>query len=105
MTKLTREELIQLCDDGIVPVGKWCDRDSAGAQKQLGKARALLSAGCEFCYAISPEQTSNTIWIEIRFPGFNAFEEGIDMQDSWDTDLFYIPTRERLEGRNGKDWY
>lgn len=102
---LSREELIELCDRGVVPVANWTNRDSADAQRQLGEARALLAAGCDFEFVSNPAQTDETIWIEIEYPGFNAFEEGRHDREHWSTDLAYIPTAARLDRRDGKDWY
>ncbi|WP_138945277.1 hypothetical protein [Plantibacter sp. M259] len=102
---MKREQLIDLCWRGVVPVDHWYDRDSADAQKQLGEALALLRAGCEYRLTTNPKQTDQTIWVEIEYPGFNAFEDGRDDRSAWDRTLFYIPTVERLERREGKDWY
>ena len=100
-----RATLIDLCTRGVVPVEHWSNRDSANAQRKLGEARALLSAGCDFEFTNSPEQTTNTIWIRIEFPGFNAFEYDPANKDEWEDELFYIPTPERLDIADGKDWY
>lgn len=101
----TREELIQLCTDGVVPVDQWANRDTAGAQEQLGSALALLRAGCEYQTAGDPADTANTHWIRISYPGFSAFEYGRDDRINWTSDLYYIPTRTRLDNANGSDWY
>ena len=97
----TREELIALCERGVVPVSQWFNRDSAGAQIQLGKALALLRAGAEFYTAGDPADTDQTIWISITYPGFAHF----DWDGEWEHDTFYIPTDARLRDRAGKDWY
>lgn len=98
----TREQLIELCDRGLVPEDKWLDRDTAGAQMQLGKLRVLLLAGCEFRILTTGNLTSDekTWWVEVTFRGFNYVEVG-DM----DEDTFYVPTGERLTARAGQDWY
>jgi hypothetical protein len=31
---MTREELLSLCEQGVVPVQKWRDRDTPSAQEQ-----------------------------------------------------------------------
>jgi hypothetical protein len=98
----TRDDLIALCERGIVPESKWTDRDSAGAQMQLGKAWALLRAGCDFRLASSPEQTEDTHWVEITYEGFDYVEMGAGHET---TDLFYLPTASRLERKAGHDWY
>ncbi|QDF17163.1 RNA-binding protein [Gordonia phage William] len=97
--RISREELIELCSDGVVPQGKWRNRDSAAAQIQLGKARALLAAGCEF-YVFSDKIATDdrTIWVEITWFGFSHFEYG---GNATDDDTFYIPTRTRLNEVNG----
>jgi hypothetical protein len=98
----TREDLIDLCERGVVPHDRWHNRDSSGAQRQLGECLALLRAGCEFEVARTPESTGSTWWIEVWFRGFDAFEYG-ERHESNET--FYVPTKERLEGVNGGDWY
>ena len=104
MAKPTREELIKLCEDGVVPVDEWSNRDSAAAQNQLGKAWAMLKAGVE--YHIEDDVKHGAWWVEFTYPGFSAFEEGRDKADGyWDEDTRYIPTRERLEQAAGGDWY
>ena len=101
---ISREELIELCTDGVVPQGKWRNRDSASAQIQLGQARALLAAGCEFHVITRGSMASDdkTIWVEISWFGFSHFEYD---SNATDDDTFYIPTRARLDRVNGEDWY
>jgi len=55
----TREELIALCEAALVPESEWRNRDSAGAQRQIGEAWALLRAGCP--YRILPGTDDDTI--------------------------------------------
>lgn len=103
-TEYSREELIELCIDGIVPQAKWYNRDSAKAQRQLGEARALLTAGCN--YRILREEGgmntgAETVWIEIEAEGF-AFH---DCDGDLDRDTYYLPTRRRLRNADGGDWY
>lgn len=43
---MNREELIELCERAIVDEGKWKNRDSHYSQLNIGKAWALLKAGC-----------------------------------------------------------
>jgi len=98
-TRISREDLVSLCDRGLVPQAGWNDRDSAGAQIQLGSCRALLLAGCEF--VLDEGLTDReTWWVEITWEGFDWHEVGERA-----TDTFYIPTAERLDARAGKDWY
>lgn len=105
-TQYTRGELIATCQRAFVPENNWLDRDSAGAQKQVGECLALLHAGCEFKilhgddgYCSTDEQT---IWVEIQCRGFADFEYG----DRPERNTYYLPTAARLESRGqGKDWY
>ena len=114
--ELSREDLIQLCDLAIVPEQRWLNRDSAIAQTQIGQCRQLLLAGCQYTLLTAEHdrycQTSeDTIWIEIAYKGFSAFEN----VSNWDTEeerfsyydkeTFYIPTMKRLMERFGRDWY
>lgn len=104
---VTREELIDLCEQGIVPQDYWHDRDSQGAQASLGKAWALLKAGCDFSLSDSPRSDADTWWIRIRSEGFTYFEwRGLEPDERiLENDLFYIPTSARLDRANGEDWY
>jgi len=107
MMKITysREELVKICEQAIVPENKWCNRDSASAQANIGKCWAYLKAGCDFrvmCeesdnYCISDERT---IWVEIIHDGFECFEVGKKSRD-----VFYLPTPERIAEHVGNDWY
>lgn len=96
----SRAELVALCDRGLVPEDLWCNRDSAGAQRQLATARAFLLAGCAYRLATDPKQTPDTVWVEITYKGFDYFETHDET-----TDTFYIPTAARLDAHSGKDWY
>ena len=99
----TREELISICQDGIVPEERWCNRDSAAAQRQLGEALALLTAGCGYRVLRGDSLNTNerTIWIEIEFAGFGHFDWG----GHYDSETYYLPTRERLNANHESDWY
>ncbi|ROZ88986.1 hypothetical protein [Gordonia sp. OPL2] len=101
--ELTREELIELCTDGVVPHEKWRDRDTAGAQIQLGQARALLAAGCKYHILVDGRLSSDndTVWVEITWNGFGHFDYGGEPDDK----TFYIPQRRRLDRIDGGDWY
>lgn len=101
MTDLTTEHLIDLCERGVVPESEWRNRDSAEAQIQLGKALALLRAGCEWRVASTPKTTADTLWVEITYKGFAHF----DWDGGLETDTFYIPTDKRLRDTTGRDWY
>jgi len=99
-----RQDLIKLCQDAVVPIKKWGDRDCSDAHRQLGEAWALLKAGCPFKILTDKDLKTdrNTIWVEISFTDFSGFEANIDHNAS---ETFYIPTRERLNNNKGKDWY
>lgn len=101
---LAREDLIALCEEAIRPESVWRNRDSAGAHRQVGEAWALLKAGCDFGLIRSGSLTTdmNTIWVEISYRGFNAFEYGSDHNEA---DTFYIPTAGRLSRAGEGDWY
>jgi hypothetical protein len=102
----TRDELIALCDRGIVPIAEWSDRDTAKAQRQLAWARALLKAGAPYREAPMVNPSPDTHWIEVTWPGFDAFEQGRDFAAGYhETSLHYIPTAERLDRTAGRDWY
>ena len=94
---VTADELIALCDRGVVREAKWHDRDSAEAQQQLARCRALLLAGCKWEQYRSDDET---IWLKVTYTGFHWFES-----DEMTTDTFYIPTSKRLDETDSGDWY
>ena len=104
-----RDELVGICEAAIVPMDHWHDRDSAGAHEQVGRAWALLRAGCPFRVRWEPEHdgdgcvtSEGTVWVAIEWRGFQSFENGRE----WDQEeTFYLPTRKRLAEAGGKDWY
>lgn len=97
----TREQLIELCEAGLRPQEVWTDRDSEGAQRQLGEAAVLLKAGCTFVIEKDdPVTDDRTIWVRAWSEGFQYFEIGERRKS-----LFYIPTRARLDEVGKKDWY
>lgn len=103
-TTYTREELIALCEDAIRPESAWRDRDSESAHRQVGEAWALLRAGCEFTIECDdPATNDKTIWVRIVSAGFQYFEWGED--EFKRSEVFYIPTRERLNSAGEGDWY
>lgn len=110
-TKPTREELIQLCVDGIVRENDWRNRDSGTAHLQLGQCWALLSAGCDFTVNTTDRDEGNTWWIDVYYCGFDCHEYGPDdgvssvRGDGKQHERFYLPTRARIERNTGKDWY
>jgi hypothetical protein len=103
--KPSRENLIARAERGVVPVEEWRDRDTSGAQKQLAEAAALLKAGCAYELSPSIASTGTTTWIEIVYPGFDAFEYGRSDTANYESDLYYIPTDNRLDSAKGGDWY
>lgn len=109
---MERQHLIDLCEAGIVAHDKWADRDSAETQQGLGKAWALLRAGCPYKVRTKENHPKSscvtderTIWIEIEFKGFMWHEGTDDETDPLQLARFYIPTQARLDEANGEDWY
>lgn len=111
----SREALIALCEAAAVPMDKWRNRDSASAQQQVGQALALLRAGCPFT-VLRGQPTAHynghllsddkTLWVDISFRGFQAFEYGGGREDGyWDDETFYLPAAARLQEAAGNDWY
>lgn len=95
---LTREDLLTLCERGFVPESAWRNRDSSAAQRQLGECYALLRAGCIFFI----KEETDTLWVDVEFLGFDAFEWGDHARDH---ERFYVPTASRLARADGRDWY
>lgn len=110
-TDYTREELVAICERAVVPVEKWRDRDSASAQQGVGLAYVMLKAGAEFTIAPARVGVSgcftddSTIWIDLEWPGFQAFEYERANRHYWDDETVYLPTPERLDRADGGDWY
>lgn len=94
-----RERLIALCEQGIVQVDKWMNRDTPVAQEQLGICWAYLKAGCNF--RITSEE--ECIFLTIFHPTFTTIESG-ESEELGSTD-FYIPTEQKIKQCKGKDWY
>lgn len=90
--------MIDLCQRASVPESEWRDRDSEGAQRQVGECLMLLRAGCKF--EVDPKVEYGSYSLEIWSKGFQYFEIH-EMR----SDFFYVPTAERLAGAAGKDWY
>lgn len=101
----TREELIDICERAVVAQEKWANRDSHEAHLNIGQAWVLLQAGCEFTIRVAGKgdvcTNERTIWVDISARGFASFDCG----GLPDTELFYLPTPERLDSTSGKDWY
>ena len=102
-----RDDLIAICEQASVPQDKWLDRDSAGAQRQVGECFALLKAGCEFTVSDRAGATSSpnpgTLWVRITYKGFDYFDDFEYSEVS--EDIFYLPTPDRIESAAGGDWY
>ena len=109
-TDYGREELIAICERGVVPVREWADRDSPGAHEKLGLCWVMLKAGCEFSVHRAGAGNSGchtnerTIWLTIWWPNFSDFEYGTTKVPS-ESETFYLPTPSRLDAANGRDWY
>ena len=115
-----RNEMIALCDQAVVPVDKWMDRDSCKAHQQIGQLRMLLKAGCNFEIMTKytekdsqmPEMctSKNTIWVRVFGPDFKWVEmHGIDDvpedYNKHEIDTFYLPTYSKVKAADGEDWY
>lgn len=102
----TREQLIALCERAIVPHNKWGNRDSAAAQRGVGKLWALLKCGCAFEIMRRKKfgdiciTDDRTIYVTVTLKGFGTFEGGPK-----ETEIFYLPTEKRLQEYSGDDWY
>ena len=90
-----------------MPERHWRNRDSSGAQKQVGELWAMLRADCTFKICVDngfkgdPCVTdAENIWLEVKVKGFDYFEEGVISEET-----FYLPTGARLAATVGKDWY
>lgn len=126
MQKPSREELIELCRDAVVPFLKWNNRDSYLSQVNLTSIYAGLKAGLKYSIKIE----GGTIWITFKKPtkkqraDLSNHNLNIDSLDDyrqhfgdesemfdgngidWDSYLgSYMPTRKRLDECQGEDWY
>jgi hypothetical protein len=103
MNKPTRQELISLCEQGIIPVEKWANNDTTAAQLQLGSCWLSLKAGCKF-------EIKNIgiylITLIVFYPIFCTNENGESLNSSELAEgSFVIPTQRRLDEKKGEDWY
>lgn len=126
----SREELIELCKESIVPCSKWNDRDSYSAQQKVQLIFEGLTGGVEYTYNIE----GKTIWIDFE-PATTVQKDNmsyieIDSRDNycewylseyveefsgkmfeggwvdWNKNNHgYLPTKEKLEEVDGEDWY
>lgn len=109
MTDYTREELVAICEAAIVPKERWSDRDTPHSIERVGVCWAFLKAGCDFRIRTKPQSPSDgcvtdtdTIWLDVTHPDFISIECG---EGDGETETFYLPTRQRLAERAGRDWY
>jgi len=132
MKKYTREELVQICKDAVVPCEKWDDRDSYMAQLSISHIHALLMAGAKFVVE-KDKGFPDTLHVKFRNltqeqkEKFKEHQLEIDsrkdyftkMDPEYETEMFdgigidvesdylrsYMPTRKRLDEKKGNDWY
>lgn len=103
-TDYSRSELISICEQSVVQHGQWRDRDTPSAQEGVGRAWVYLRAGCTFRVLAEGKHCKTddrTIWIEIDHDDFGTR----DWSGPGETETFYLPTPNRLDAANGKDWY
>lgn len=105
----TREKLIKICEEAIVPQSKWLDRDSPRSVSKVGEVWAYLKVGCEFVVIEAPTckgdkcvTDDRTIWLEITHEDFHSMEGD---RDELMAETFYLPTEARLKAAGGEDWY
>lgn len=129
----SREDLIQICRDAVVPYTKWNDRDSYSAQRNIQSIYEGLSVGLEYTISIDGnsidiyfkpptdaqlnDMVNNYLEIDSRdsyidwYIQENGEDSNPEMFDGygidWRSDYLgsYMPTRERLDNANGYDWY
>jgi hypothetical protein len=68
---MTREELIELCQDSVIHHTKWMNRDSYSAQRGIQSIYEGLTAGLDFRIVtkeISPDYHSTDSILIIEFP-------------------------------------
>ena len=129
---MTREDLIKLCEDAVVPCSKWDNRDSYSAQVNIQDAYKGLTGGVPYKYTIEDygiisiafEQPTKEQRKAFKHLEIDSLEDYIDWHEeqygkdsryemfdshpvNWKENYLsaYIPTRERLIEANGNDWY
>lgn len=135
MKDYTREELISICENAVVPCEKWEDKDSYSAQVTISTIYNILKAGSIFKVAAVE---NDIIWLDFSgniksiIKNINKFKYNLNIDDLEDyrekvdpkteTEIFkgngvqvyddinkyqggYIPTEEKLNEVNGGDWY
>jgi hypothetical protein len=63
--KYTREVLLQLCIDAVVPFQKWSNRDSHCAQVLISDIYMGLASGIKYTTTVEGDKT---IWIDFEKP-------------------------------------
>jgi hypothetical protein len=132
---ISREELLSICEDAIIPWQNWEDRDSFSSQVLVSDIFGLLSTDATFTVT----QDAETFWVSFK----NVTQEQINeanthflsyddrdeyLEENPDYEMFigygldlssyginqienglevsgYLPTRKRLEDTSGGDWY
>lgn len=92
---------LKLCSAAIVPVELWSSPHTAENQQEIGRAIALLQAGCRF--TIDQEDSDEQTWaITIFAKGFDGFSYGHPDEEH----RFLIPTEGLLRSAmmDMKDW-
>jgi hypothetical protein len=123
----SRNELISICENSVVPYFCWENRDSYIAQVNISTAYSLLKSGAPYKIDSVDEET---IWLSFPITE-EVFDEKckytltIDSRDDYlaehgyDKEMFeanqlarsdtyytaFLPTLKRLSAAAGKDWY
>ena len=126
---MTKKELIQLCENAVVPCEDWRDRDSASAQNNIYEIFIRLMADIPYTYSIEGD---TTIWIDFTKPTEEMIKNikkqhlCVDtvsdyrerVSDDPNDEMFepgyppssekysgYMPTQKRLNDKIDEDWY
>jgi len=127
--KLSREQLIELCEKAVVPCDKWHDRDSYCAQREIASIYSGLKAGID--YNATLDESGNTIHIDFTSPteeqrkligNYNLPIDSLEQyreKFGYDNEMFngngidwssnslfsYMPSPKGLADSEGGDWY
>jgi hypothetical protein len=124
---LTKNSLIELCENAVVSSHLWKNSESYAAQVNIADAWLLLHLDCVFSQMISPDDLiiwlnfkidadvreryqdfSDRLSIDSRDTYFNLFEKSMDEATPLDISLstasVFIPTQWCLNEANGSDW-
>lgn len=96
--KLSREELIDICEQSVVSYGSWSDRDSYSAQVNVTDIYKLLKSGCDFEYNI---ENDRTIWVSF----INITKEQLDEAESHNLNIDSIEDYFEKYGRDSEMFY